>query len=473
MKGLSTEAARAKIVHMFETAPAPEGELQPLHAVDVRCGAERLATLGAGSGAGADEGELVDQIAALEHLKRAASAAQARVTAAFAASRVAAAEAAGVPRDRRSRGVAEMVALARGESPHRGGRHLGLATALVAEMPNTLAALAGGAIDEWAATLLVRESAVLSAPERSVLDARIAPLLAAPGTGTARLARAAHGIVCELDPAAVAARASKAAAERRVSIRPAPDTMTYLTALLPVAEGVAVYAALDGAARTAAAAGDPRGRGQVMADTLTGRCTGLATGEPVQVAVQLVMTDTTLLGGGPGAATVHAAGGVHGPVPAPLARALVVAAADRDAAWVRRLYTAPRTGALVAVESRHRRFPPGLRQLITLRDQTCATPWCDAPIRHVDHITAHTDGGPTTATNAQGLCEHCNLVKQTPGWATTGTAGRTTITTPTGHTYPGTSPPALTAPPQSAPGDPDPSPLERALRHHLDLHLAA
>jgi hypothetical protein len=30
-----------------------------------------------------------------------------------------------------------------------------------------------------------------------------------------------------------------------VTIRPAPDTMTYVTALLPVAQGVGVYAALE------------------------------------------------------------------------------------------------------------------------------------------------------------------------------------------------------------------------------------
>ena len=37
----------------------------------------------------------------------------------------------------------------------------------------------------------------------------------------------------------------RAEADRMVSIRPAPDTMTYVTALLPVAQGVGVYAALN------------------------------------------------------------------------------------------------------------------------------------------------------------------------------------------------------------------------------------
>ena len=44
-----------------------------------------------------------------------------------------------------------------------------------------------------------------------------------------------------------------------VTIRPAPDTMTYLTALLPVAQGVSVYAALRREADTRC---DGRSRGQ-------------------------------------------------------------------------------------------------------------------------------------------------------------------------------------------------------------------
>jgi hypothetical protein len=44
-----------------------------------------------------------------------------------------------------------------------------------------------------------------------------------------------------LDPNGAADRARKAVTDRRVTIRPAPDCMTYLTALLPVKDGVGVY----------------------------------------------------------------------------------------------------------------------------------------------------------------------------------------------------------------------------------------
>ena len=77
--------------------------------------------------------------------------------------------------------------------------------------------------------------------------------------------------------------------------------MTYVTALLPMPQGVAVYAALRRAADTC---GDGRARGQVMADTLVERVTGRPAEVPVPIAVNLVITDETLLGGdnaaGPG-----------------------------------------------------------------------------------------------------------------------------------------------------------------------------
>ena len=112
--------------------------------------------------------------------------------------------------------------------------------------------------------------------------------------------------------------------------------------------------------------------------------------------------------------------------------------------WLRRLYTHPRTGELVGMDSRARIFPPGLRRFIQARDDTCRTPYCDAPIRHLDHIIPWHHSGQTTSTNGAGLCEACNHTKETPGWTAIPRPGpRHTIelTTPTGHTYHSTAPP--------------------------------
>nr|WP_307785741.1 HNH endonuclease [Nocardioides luteus] len=38
------------------------------------------------------------------------------------------------------------------------------------------------------------------------------------------------------------------------------------------------------------------------------------------------------------------------------------------------------------------------------------------PIRNIDHIERHADGGETSAQNLQGLCERCNQAKEAIGW---------------------------------------------------------
>lgn len=390
----------------------------------------------------ADESTLIDQIAELETVKSAAAARQARATAALDASRRASEAAAGVPAARRGRGVAGEVALARRDSPARGGRHLGFAKALVYEMPHTLAALERGALSEWRATLIVRESACLDVEDRRALDAELcADPASLSGMGDARVAAAAKAIAYRLDPHAVVERAAKAERERTVTIRPAPDTMTYLTALLPVAQGVSVYAALR---READTRGDGRSRGQVMADTLVERVTGHSAAIPSPIAVNLALSDQTLLGGDHVPADIAG----YGPIPAAVARAMVLSAvADRRSrATLRRLYAHPRSGALVAMESRSRIFPRGLATFIGLRDQRCRTPYCDAPVRHRDHAQPWADGGATTADNGLGLCENCNYVKESAGWRVTTTVGENhthtaLFTTPTGKSYRSAAPP--------------------------------
>lgn len=394
----------------------------------------------------ADESALIERIAELETVKCAAAAGQARAAAALDASRRASEAAAGVPAARRGRGVAGEVALARRDSPARGGRHLGFAKALVHEMPHTLAALECGALSEWRATLIVRESACLDVEDRRALDAELcADAASLAGMGDARVAAAAKSVAYRLDPHAVVERAAKAEQERTVSIRPAPDTMTYLTALLPVAQGVSVYAALR---READTRGDGRSRGQVMADTLVERVTGRSATVPTPIAVSLVLTDETLLGGDDAPADISG----YGPIPATVARSMIGSAATdrRSRATLRRLYAHPRAGALVAMESRARIFPRGLAEFIGLRDQRCRTPYCDAPIRHRDHAQPWADGGPTTADNGLGLCESCNYTKEAAGWRVSTTVDenhthRALFTTPTGKSYRSMAPPRAPA----------------------------
>ena len=86
--------------------------------------------------AGGDAGLGIDLLDAIEALKSVGCAVQAVITDDVATCIRADRKAAGLPRAEWDRGIDSQIALARRESPNRGGRHLGFARALVHEMPH-------------------------------------------------------------------------------------------------------------------------------------------------------------------------------------------------------------------------------------------------------------------------------------------------------------------------------------------------
>ncbi|WP_028644494.1 HNH endonuclease signature motif containing protein [Nocardioides sp. URHA0020] len=395
--------------------------------------------------------DVVDLIAELEAQKSRACAAQARLAERLDELVRAEHRDLRLPVAEQGRGVASQVAFARRESPAGGRRLLGLAHALVAELPHALAAMEAGVLSEWRATLIARETACLSREDRARVDERICAPDGAGGRrfdgwGDRRLVAECQRLVARLDPEALVDRRARAEAERRVSVRPAPDTMSQLSALLPAAQGIAVWATLTRVADLLVGRGDGRSRGQIMADTLVQRITGQSTADAVPVRVNLVVSDETLLAGGHEPAWLQD----FGPLTPDAARDLVLGARGDAIAELRRLYAAPDTGALVAMDSRARFFPAGLASFIELRDRTCRSPYCDAVIRQRDHVVPDVAGGDTSAVNGQGLCQQCNLAKQGVGWRSrpiTGPPGalHTVETTlPTGHAYRSTAPAAPT-----------------------------
>jgi hypothetical protein len=136
----------------------------------------------------------------------------------------------------------------------------------------------------------------------------------------------------------------------------------------------------------------------------------------VGVQVNLVITDFSAFGITDNPAEIFGLG----PLPAPLARQLIDEAVAKHAATLKKLYTDPTSGALVGMESRSRIFPDQLGQLIAFRDQHCRHPYCDSPIKHLDHIHPHAQGGPTSFSNGQGLCARHNLIKDTNATTTAG-----------------------------------------------------
>lgn len=145
-----------------------------------------------------DDAARVDQIRLLEQIKSAAAAAQAAVTAAFCASQRSVQLAAGVPVERAERGVATQVALARRTSPFHARRYTGWAKILTSELPATFAALRAGAIPEWRAMLLARETGWLSREHRARVDAELAPRL--EQLGDKRTVAEARKLGYRLDP---------------------------------------------------------------------------------------------------------------------------------------------------------------------------------------------------------------------------------------------------------------------------------
>ncbi len=151
---------------MFESV---SGE-KPLTTEDLWAFLRRLPTLDTG----VPDAERVDQLGLLESIKHACAGAQASVAVAFDASQREAQAAAGVPARDRGRGIAAQIALARRESPSRGSRHLGLAKALVHEMPHTMRHLTAGRVSEWRATIVGRETACLQRGGPRAVDAALA-----------------------------------------------------------------------------------------------------------------------------------------------------------------------------------------------------------------------------------------------------------------------------------------------------------
>jgi hypothetical protein len=393
----------------------------------------------------------VERIRMLEQLKSAVAAAQARETAALAD------EQSGTqPR----RSVAGQVGLARRVSPFHAARYVGWARILTAELPETFAALQAGRVSEWRAMLVARETAWLSREHRAVVDAELAPQL--EQLGDRRVEAEAKKLGYRLDPVGYLDRIRGAESDRHVGLRPAPEAMTRLTGLLPVAQGVAAHAALSREADRLIGAGDGRTRGQIMADTLVERLTGQTTASGVPLEIQLVMTDASLLDGG--CEPAHLDG--HGPLPAGHARRLVFDADPATPMWLRRLFIRPEAGQLAAQDSRRRRFTAAQRRFVRVRDQYCRTSWCEAPIRHADHITPAEFGGATIVQNAQGYCAACNYTKQARGWHTRVLSSEheahlIEITTPTGHRYRSRAP------------DPPANPLPDDPRGKMQEHVAA
>lgn len=445
-----------------------------------------LAALSSAAPASTPEGS-IDRIAALEALISAAGGLRVAEEVAFADGQRAAHLAAKVRSRDVGRGTAEQIGFARRISPNSAARQLGFAQALVARLPQTYQELRAGRISEIQARTAVTRSSHLSETDAALVDAAIAPRLS--GWSPSATEKAVDHIAYFLDPRGSVDRKASAEQDRRAWVRPAPDSMAIVSALLPMAQGVGVFAGLRSAALAVHGTGesDGRGIGQLMADLLVERCTGQATAAAVPIEVRVTIPADSVLGDSEVPGWVDS----YGPVPAAVVRELVGcggglhdgrAASPADDAhhdgrtgpapgdrpldsrtgptaggaphddpphdepprgsgphhgraapsaddgstamprssaaekWcctgipdarvrIRRLFTEPVDGSVVDVDARSRLFPESMRRHIMIRDRQCRQPYCDAPIRDVDHVTPYARAGrPRWSTARDCAC---------------------------------------------------------------------
>ena len=284
-----------------------------------------------------------------------------------------------------------------------------VATSLATPLQATGAALAAGHIDFPKARVIVEGTRGFDVDAVHEVEARVLPN--APQQNCGRLARSLRRAVIAADPPGAHRRAKKARLQRKVFVRPLPDDMAELYALLPALQAAAIDTALTAAARSMKAnraPGDRRTIDQLRADALAapfeaGLRTGVletpaTAGQQIRLAnvrgakAQLNVTVPASVLLGISDAPGSLAG--YGPITAETARLVAT-----DATW-RRILTDPASGTVLDVGTTTYRPPAPLDRHVKMRDGTCRGSGCNWPARlcELDHTVPFPEG-PTAADN--------------------------------------------------------------------------
>ena len=445
------------------------------------------------------EHDLVDQVAALERVKSRGEAAQLRAMAELAARPMFAGCTEHGFTDARHgvRGAASVVSAELRLSPAAAVTRVALACELAGELPATLAALDAGRIDGYRARVIAEQTRPLGPVPELRRSVEAALLERAHKQTATQLRSAARKAVLAADPASAAERHQKARAGRFVSA-PCPelDGMASLFIRMPAEDAVALYTAIDAAARlirwtadtgstdtgTGASGGDQRTLDEVRADVLAGlgwsallsghlgcchpdcahvnqRLGNGRRGRPV--CVNVTVAYTTLIGVDDQPA--HLEG--YGPITADVARRLA-----GHGVW-RRILTDPATGAVLDVGRQRYAPPPELADHVIVRDRSCRFPTCTRPAEScdLDHTIPWEHGGTTSAGNLGPVHRGHHNDKTHHGWQLQQPEpGRFVWTAPTGHRYEvdpeiigllPQPPPDQHTPAHPAAADPDPPPF--------------
>jgi hypothetical protein len=337
------------------------------------------------------------------------------------------------------------------------------AEALVADLPETLAALEAGEVSYAHARSVVVHAGSLPLEARGAFEHAVLPQ--ARKKNPARFDDAARRLREVHHPESITRRAVLAREERAVWLDAERDGMATLHHHLPAVDALAIHDVIDQAARAARSDAEPRTQAQlrsdILADRILGRTDGLAGFTPsVIVTVPAVVlagcesTPTTPPTSTPPTSTPgYPLAELHGYGPIDPATARRIAAA---APTFLRVLTHPVTGDVIETAGRYR-IPAALREVLIVADEHCRFPGCGrrAARCELDHTVDWAQGGRSTASNLAHLCTSHHHLKHDGGWQVarppdTGPASRTLEwRSPLGATY-------RTNPAARSGGDPPP-----------------
>ncbi|MEV7554123.1 DUF222 domain-containing protein [Amycolatopsis sp. NPDC089917] len=347
------------------------------------------------------------------------------------------------------RSVTEEVALR--FSVTRNHAHLLVETscALVARLPNTLAALERGDIDLYKASKVSQLTREVPDEIAAQVDAWMAGRLA--GRDPAAIRSSVSYAVQKFDYAGYHERATRKRAQRHISLEHKDETMSTLSGYLPTELASSIYASMSRAAKARRNKDKSRTLDQHRADVFAERLLAEDGHGKPRAHIQVYVDFLTLIGARKDPAILAG----YGPVPDWLVREI---ASDPESTWSR-LITNPANGQVLEAGPGKYRSPASLARLIMARDRECTQPGCHRPGQfcEIDHIVSWARDGETNHHNCHLHCKGHNLLREEPGWSAEPTGnGGMIITTPSGHTYE-TSPEPLHEP-RTEPEEDTPSP---------------
>lgn len=254
---------------------------------------------------------------------------------------------------------------------------------------------------------------------------------------TRSLRQRAKKFVDRITGDSAARRHTRAMADRKVTLSPAGDGMSWLTALLPTHEAAAAMRRLSATAKhTQKSSRHERTRDQIRADLLSAWLRGVGTDTAVKTKI-FVTIPVQLLAGQP--VPVQQASIVGGDTIDPLtAKQLFL-----DARGFRRIITDPVDSVVLDMDRRTYRPTTAQRDWLTLQHSTCSRDECTrlAVDADLDHDRPWAQGGTTDITQLRPLCPRDHALRHRTRLRYRTREDRTVqVTSPTGYASPAPPP---------------------------------